>query len=101
MNAGERRRDERIAKLSDAALLKAIADDGTAELSEKEAAAFADMFGFVRAGSTLSKKQRRWAEETLRKLTPIRASDCPKGADVEIPAVLKNLPLKPPGCARG
>lgn len=95
MNEAERRRDERIARLDDRALLESLTGPGS-ELTGSEAEAFGRMLRRLRAGEVLSKKERTWAEEVARRVTPVRAGDAPKGRDVPLPAALQVLPKRPP-----
>ena len=98
VNTAERLRDERITKLSDTMLLRAlVTEPRDADVTDEEFAAFVDMLLYVKSGSLLTRKQRAWAEEVARRITPVRAAEAPKGREVPTPAVLQNLPLKPPG----
>lgn len=98
VNTAERLRDERIAKMGDLELLRVlVTEPRDADVTDDEFSAFVDMILHVRAGSLLTRKQRAWAEEVARRITPVRAAEAPKGREVPTPAVLQNLPLKPPG----
>jgi hypothetical protein len=98
MNFAEEKRNRMIAQLPDVALLNRIVEDDEAAPQEKEQ--FKRMADEIRAGERmrLSGKQRAWAEDVLRRLTPISATDVPKGKLVVEPECLRreNLPLKPP-----
>lgn len=97
MLLAEKLRDERIAKLTDLELLRVLAkaaDDG--ELTEVECSMCADYFAVVRSGRAL-KKGRPWAEQVARRVMPLKAAEVPQGRHVPTPAVLLNLPKKPPG----
>jgi len=96
MNRAEQKRDARIAWLDDVELLeKVLAEE---EVTGEARVAFAKRAAEIRSGARrcLSKRERAWAEDTLKKYMPIRAADVPKGRPVETPAVLQNLPKKPP-----
>jgi hypothetical protein len=102
MNSGEQARDARIAALGDFALLQQLTGDADdAELNDVERTMLSDMFGQVREGRRLTKKQRKWSEDIARRTMPILASDVPRGKRVETPVALRreNLPLRPPGRA--
>jgi hypothetical protein len=90
MNNAEQRRNVRIAAMTDLELLELFRD---ADIGPGEYVAFANMRA---EGRRLTSKQRAWAEEVARRITPIRASEAPRGAEVPTPAVLQNLPKKPP-----
>lgn len=96
MNRAEEIRNAEIANLDDVALLRRIvsAGCGSEEVSDVEFKAFTDMIAQARR---LSERQRAWAEEVVRRITPIRAADVPRGREVEPPAVLRDLPKTPPG----
>ena len=96
MNFAERRRDLHISAMLDLELLDMLCGDPELEVSEWRA--FRNMRAEIRTGSykRLSLKQRAWAEDVARRITPIKASDVPKGAEVETPEVLRNLPKEPP-----
>ena len=96
MNVAEKRRDERIEAMSDLALLGALIADE--DLDPTERSAFSDMRGDLLSEERLglSKRQRAWAEEVMRRITPIRSEDVPAGRPVATPAVLQNLPKRPP-----
>jgi len=101
MNSGEQARDARIAALDDLTLMQKLRTDiADMELNDVECGMVEDMYLQARGGRRLTKKQRGWSEDIARRVMPIFASDVPKGKHVETPAVLKNLPLKPP-CRRG
>lgn len=80
-----------------------VADDvefGTFEaLSEGEHDAFADMLG---RGFALTEKQRAWARNVCERvgINPVPPEDrppVPRGREVELAPVLRNLPKRPPG----
>lgn len=100
MNLAEDKRNARISATPDVELLGRVLTSG--ELSEAEVHAFADMrAGLVDPGGTvpsrLSRKQRSWLEEVARRVLPVDAKEVPRGKEVDVPEVLKNLPKKPPG----
>lgn len=97
MNEGERLRDARLSAMSDRALLELVLDDHGEEVTIAERAAFAEMLSAVKGGYYLTERQRAWALDAGARVTPIDAKDVPAGRPVEVPAVLRNLPLKPPG----
>jgi hypothetical protein len=70
------------------------------ELSEGEADAFRNMLSRIgnHDASTLTTKQRNWAEGVDKRLAPIAAALVPTGKHVETPWMLRreNLPLRPP-----
>ena len=96
MNFAEHRRDLRIASMLDLELLDLLLGDGEVEEDEKIVAS--DMRAPLLSGERrrLSLKQRAWAEDIARRVTPISAKDAPEGRPVETPEVLRNLPKKPP-----
>ena len=80
--------------------------DGSCNLFDGEREAFPDMLGRVRAGRTLTPKQRGWVERTAERLgveieaRPAAPPDnrlVPRGREVPTPAALRRLPLAPPG----
>ncbi len=92
-------RDKRIAAMTDRALLDwLIAADHDSDVTPAEFDAFTSMRrGLSVVFARLTSAQRRWAEDVVRRAMPFSAADAPRGREVETPAVLKNLPLKPPG----
>ena len=107
MNFAERRRDLRIAAMRDSELLDMLRADDEVEPDEwviicnmqKQLAGpsrVGSTFPFRDTAPALSLKQRAWAEEIARRITPISAKHVPEGRLVETPAVLQNLPKKPP-----
>lgn len=98
MNLAEEKRNRLISQLPDVALLKKIVEDS--EVDEREKKEFTRMHDEIRAGERmrLSGKQRAWAEDVLRRLTPIVAGDAPRGREVVQPECLRpeNLPKRPP-----
>jgi hypothetical protein len=44
--------------------------------------------------------QRHWAITVVRRIMPLDAAEVPRGKPVETPAVLRDLPMAPPGRAR-
>ena len=96
MNDGEARIAAEIAALSDTHLLLRVLEED--EITTAERDAFREMRALILTGDRerLSKKQRSWAEEVLRRCTPVLASDVPRGREVATPAVLQNLPKRPP-----
>lgn len=80
--------------------------NGDENLFSSEREAFPDMLGRVRAGRTLTPKQRGWVERAAERLgvdveaRPAAPPDnrlVPRGRDVPMPAALRRLPLAPPG----
>jgi hypothetical protein len=99
MDSAIERRNARIALLPDLALLRALgAEEGVRDegLSDVEFTAFVDMLRDVKAGLSLTPKQREWAEDAARRILPYAAEDTPRGREVLTPEVLKNLPKSPP-----
>ena len=99
MNDAEHRRNVKIAAMKDPELLDALLKDP--DVTEHERVSFLDMQAQLRRGygqgsRFLSVKQRTWAEEVLRRITPVDAKDVPRGKEVPTPAVLQNLPKAPP-----
>jgi len=106
VNDAEDRRNARIAKMGDLALIDLLLAAGTDGMNTAERTAFADMrtwladtFGHAIEGRRLKPKQRSWAEEAARRIVPLDSRDVPRGKEVEKPAVLKDLPKVPPGRA--
>lgn len=96
MNRAEEIRNAEIAKLDDWTLLRRIVEPRDEDVSDGEFNAFVDMLEAI-GERRLSARQRAWAEEVARRITPIRAADVPRGQKVETPAVLRDLPKLPPG----
>jgi hypothetical protein len=96
MNNAEQRRNVRIAAMADLDLLDLVIGD--AETTSDERTTFMNMRADIRGGrSCLSRKQRAWAEEVARRVTPLRAEEAPRGREVLPAPVLRNpLPKKPP-----
>ncbi len=99
MNYAEQRRNVRIAGMDDLELVEIVIKDSDSNAVEVAMASsmraqITDVFGEPRG--CLTKKQRAWAEEIARRVTPISANDVPKGLPVDKPAVLQKLPMKPP-----
>lgn len=69
-------------------------------LSQAEHDAFRELHASLASGDhgALSKKQRRWAEETAARLRPIAAASVPVWRAVHTPEMLRpeNLPKRPP-----
>ena len=94
----------------DLQMLSTLLDDHLDELSEKEVEAFAsmrfDMTAYEKVGGEehrrqLSAKQREWVTSVHERLIPAYANLVsrglvPRGREVPTPAVLQNLPKKPP-----
>jgi hypothetical protein len=101
MNSAERMRDDKIGLMDDLELLRHLAGpEGTRndeEISLAEFKAFIEMFEHVKGGGFLSRKQRLWAEEAMKRITPLPAGTVPRGREVPLPLVLQNLPKLPPG----
>jgi hypothetical protein len=100
MNDAERLRDERLARMDDLSLLRIVTAEPRDELiSKEEFNAFIDMNKkTLRYGQQLSTPQRSWVEAAARRVTPLQASEVPRGLEVLPPAVLqKPLPKHPPG----
>ena len=89
-------RTEKIAKMTDRAIVVLLLREES--LSDGARKAFSEMLAWIDRGEGrgLSVKQREWVESALLEYTPIAATDVPRGREVETPAVLKNLPTKPP-----
>jgi hypothetical protein len=89
-------RTEKIAKMTDRAIVVLLLREES--LSDGARKAFSEMLTWLDRGEGrgLSVKQREWVEGALLEYTPIAATDVPRGREVETPAVLKNLPTKPP-----
>ena len=89
-------RTEKIAKMTDRAIVVLLLREES--LSDGARKAFSEMLAWLDRGEGrgLSVKQREWVESALLEYTPIAAADVPRGREVETPAVLKNLPTKPP-----
>ncbi len=100
MNRAEEIRNAEIAKLTDADLLtRIVTSPRDEEMRDAEFNAFVDMLRDLKAKRQqyLSVRQRQWAEQVCRRITPIRAADVPRGREVVTPAVLRDLPKVPPG----
>lgn len=85
---------------SDLDLIGRILDERNwPEISYFERTSFRQMREWVAATPyrTLSLKQRAWAHEVWQRLRPIDVAKVPRGREVATPAVLRNLPKKPPG----
>lgn len=105
--------DEELAQgEDDKALLRAVIDRLPGEYDEKEAYAFEGMLDNLnqRRFKKLTPKQRAWLERTAERLgasyvprgeLPIRAADVLRGREVETPAVLRDLPKRPPSATWG
>ena len=82
--------------------LKLLADVLKEEITDYERDAFSDMLdGLNTNRSVLSDKQRQWAKEVYEKFVPayenlVSEGRVPLGKPVPTPAVLLNLPKKPP-----
>lgn len=99
MNEAEKKRDARIAKMRDFDLLRSIVTTPKDEaVTDDEFRRFTDMLEGLKSGEIkcLSRKQRMFAEEVARRITPIDSRDVPRGREVEPPAALRVLPKKPP-----
>lgn len=101
MNFAEQQRNRRIAQLSDLALLRLIVEgDHGEDVSAAELPMFIDWLAQLTSpGSTharLSSSQREHAREVARRILPLDAKQVPRGQEVPTPAVLQNLPKKPP-----
>lgn len=96
-SAAEADREERIKAMSDDDALAFCLGDDT--LSDRERSVFEDMSDRLDRGfiSCLSKAQRAWVEDALRRIVPLDSKLVPVGRPVVTPAVLLNLPKKPPG----
>jgi hypothetical protein len=104
VNTAEKKRNARIARLTDIDLARWILHDTTGDVTGGEFEAFQGMLNALCAArgsaefrSCLTKKQRAWGEEIAKRITPLRAEDAPKGDPVVTPDVLRNLPKFPPG----
>ena len=89
-------RTEKIAKMTDRAIVLLLLQEES--LSDGARKAFSEMLAWLDRGEGrgLSVKQREWVESALLEYTPMSAADVPRGREVAIPAVLRNLPKKPP-----
>lgn len=76
------------------------------EITEAEREAFTEMLAMLDAGRrTLSERQRSWVREVGKRagadvdnvMERWKRGEIPRGREVETPAVLRNLPMKPPG----
>lgn len=94
MNNAETRRNLRIGAMTDLQLLGLILSD-VHDLTPGEYVAFVNMRNHLR--EFLSKKEREWAEEVARRVMPYDSKDAPRGREVPLPDVLRNLPKSPPG----
>ena len=88
--------------MDDLKLLLALVDEHSHELTEGESEAFQDMLDRVRRGGRMSLKQKQWAQKTLEKFQPtyenlVSSGQVPRGKEVPLPEVLRNLPMRPPG----
>jgi hypothetical protein len=101
VNDAERKRNARIAALDDRTLLRLLLQDFGDDVSSEERDAFDGMLRTtVRSSMSLvplTQKQRAWAEEVARRVVPFDSNEVPRGKEVATPAVLKNLPKRPPG----
>jgi hypothetical protein len=87
----------------DIELLERVVDD--VDLREGEQDAFAEMLEGLREGryASLTRRQREWASEVALRIGAIgyenlvSSGGVPVGRPVETPAVLRHLPMKPPG----
>jgi hypothetical protein len=103
----DRVRKELLQNDQDRALLQAAIDE-TPERSIEQSEAFGDMLEQIGDRATLSDRQRCWAER-VSGVVAVRygewnttqvmwqARPIPRGAEVPLPEVLRNLPKKPPG----
>jgi hypothetical protein len=100
VNEAEKQRDARIRGLDDVDALALLLDHEDDEhISERERVVFEEMRGKLDRGdvSCLSKAQRSWVDDVLRRVVPLDSRLIPKGRPVVTPPVLLNLPKKPPG----
>jgi len=98
------RRQAKVAERDDdLAVLRALIDD--VDVREGERAMFVDMLDRLEDGQTvLTEKQRATAREAAERVgirgnyeNLISSGKAPRGREVPTPAVLLNLPKKPPG----
>lgn len=94
----------------DLGMLATLLDEHVEELSEAEVEAFADMrfnmTAYEKVGGQehrrqLSAKQREWVTSVHERIVPayvnlVSLGLVPRGREVPTPAVLQNLPKKPP-----
>lgn len=95
---------KRNAELSDLELLNKTLD---CNVSEEIKEIFTKMRDTITAGQRygLSFRQRQWVLDELEKHAPeyanlVSTGQCPRGREVETPAVLRNLPKRPPSKPR-
>ncbi len=104
---------------TDLSMLSELLDHHVDEMTEKEVEAFADMrfdlqaYGEIlkntsagRGFHQLTDKQRQWVTSVHERLIPaysnlVSRGLVPRGREVPTPAVLLNLPKKPPPRRRG
>lgn len=90
------------AELTDIEILDRALDES--EVRSKVREAFEEMRSMLKSGERpcLSKKQRGWVSDVLDACAPqalnlVSRGFVPRGKEVELAPVLRNLPLKPPG----
>lgn len=102
----QRERDIYILEELDSVDVDTAAEYGTEEsLTEREHEAFTDMRVALRKFAVLTERQRSWAAQVAGRVgintTPPRLrKPVPRGADVELAPVLRDLPKRPPGVRR-
>ena len=108
-------REEGDVRTKDLAMLSFVIANGEGVLSEAEIASALDITGKLDTFATMTDPQRRMIFALCRKIDPTgdswehedgmtpaeRNKDVPRGNEVEKPAVLQRLPLRPPGRGGG
>jgi hypothetical protein len=99
MSTADDKRSAKIRAMDDASLLSLVIASRDESIHAAEFQAFVAMSAAIREGLRrgLSERQRAWVEEAARKVLPYDLKDVPVGKPVPVPAVLQNLPKKPPG----
>lgn len=107
MSLGDLMRASNERRENDLRMLQALLDAGPEHFGAGEYGAFDSMLGRLQNGqNTLTPKQREWVTKATIRLgldEPEPAENLvsrglvPRGNEVPVPEVLKNLPLKPPG----
>jgi hypothetical protein len=79
-------------------LARILAKSNAPELTPNEEQMFAEMQALLLSGErhVLSRRQRALASDVWARLKPISLDEVPKGREVDLPEVLRNLPKRPP-----